>query len=282
MVGFKPSVLMKVMRTATLILPLILSAISLAGGQALGAPTVSVPDFKNEVANIPWWSASVSTQLADALANELAATGGLQVVERQNVQAVLSEQEMAELGIVRPAEESAQSGQMTGAQYVILGRVNSYQADVEEKSEGSSSSFLGFGSTQAAYEAKAYIAIDLRVVDTTTGVIVGSRTVEGTAKDTAEVEARGGSLAPLAGLIGSATNATGGGAIALGVIGSFSQSEVSAEKKQTPVGKAIRAALIEASNYVDCVLVRQDRCLTEYAVKDAQRRQRTLDALELD
>ena len=273
------------MRTSTLISSLIFSAISLTTGQALGAPTVSVPDFKNEVANIPWWSASVSTQLADALANELAATGGLQVVERQNVQAVLSEQEMAELGIVRPVEESeqsAQSGQMTGAQYVILGRVNSYQADVEEKSEGSSSSFLGFGSTQAAYEAKAYIAIDLRVVDTTTGVIVGSRTVEGTAKDTAEVEARGGSLAPLAGLIGSATNATGGGAIALGVIGSFSQSEVSAEKKQTPVGKAIRAALIEASNYVDCVLVRQDRCLTEYAVKDAGRRQRTLDVLELD
>lgn len=270
------------MRTTTLILPLIFSAMSLAGGQALGAPTVSVPDFKNEVANIPWWSASVSTQLADALANELAATG-VQVVERQHIQEVLSEQELAELGIVRPAaEESAQSGQMAGAQYLILGRVNAYEAEVEEKAEGKSSSFLGFGSTQAAYEAKAYIAIDLRVVDTTTGVVVGSRTVEGTAKDTTEVEARGGSLGPLAGLIGSATNATGGGAIALGVIGSFSQSEVSAEKKQTPVGKAIRAALIEASNYVDCVLVRQDRCLTEYAAKDAERRQRTLDVLELN
>lgn len=272
------------MRTSTLIPSLIFtvfSAISLTTGQALGAPTVSVPDFKNEVTNIPWWSASVSTQLADALANELAATG-VQVVERQHVQEVLSEQEMAELGIVRPAEESALSGQMTGAQYLILGRVNAYEAGVEEKTEGTSSSFLGFANTQAAVEAKAYIAIDLRVVDTTTGVIVGSRTVEGTAKDTSEVEARGGSLAPLAGLIGSATNATGGGAIALGVIGSFSQSEVSAEKKQTPVGKAIRAALIEASNYVDCVLVRQDRCLTEYAVKDAERRQRTLDVLELD
>ncbi|MXZ83189.1 MAG: penicillin-binding protein activator LpoB [Synechococcus sp. SB0666_bin_14] len=269
------------MRSMNLILPLVFSALSLAGGQALGAPTVSVPDFKNEVANIPWWSASVSTQLADALANELAATG-VQFVERQHVQEVLSEQELAEFGIVRPSEESAQSGQMTGAQYLILGRVNAYEAEVEEKAKGESTSFLGFGSTQAAYEAKAYIAIDLRVVDTTTGVVVGSRTVEGTAKDTAEVEARGGSLAPLAGLIGSATNATGGGAIALGVIGSFSQSEVSAEKKQTPVGKAIRAALIEASNYVDCVLVRQDRCLTEYAVKDAERRQRTLDVLELN
>ena len=269
------------MRATTLILPLMFSAVSLVGGQALGAPTVSVPDFKNEVTNIPWWSANVSTQLADALANELAATG-VQVVERQHVQEVLSEQEMVELGIVKPAEESAQSGQMTGAQYLILGRVNAYEAEVEEKADAKSSSFLGFGSTQAAYEAKAYIAIDLRVVDTTTGVVVGSRTVEGTAKDTTEVQAQGGSLGPLAGLIGSATNATGAGAIALGVFGSFSQSEVSAEKKQTPVGKAIRAALIEASNYVDCVLVRQDRCINEYAAKDAERRQRTLDVLELN
>ena len=269
------------MRTTTWILPLILGALSLAGGgPVLAAPTVSVPDFKNEVANIPWWSASVSTQLADALANELAATG-VQVVERQQIQEVLSEQELAELGIVVPTPESAQRGQVAGAQYVVLGRVNAYEAGVEEKTEGSSNSFLGFGSSQTAHEVKAYIAINLRVVDTTTGVVVGSSTVEGTAKDTAQVQARGGSLGPLTELIGEATDAKGGGAIVLGVIGSYSQSEVSAETQQTPVAKAISAALIEASNYVDCVLVRQDRCIAEYAAKDAERRQRTLGVLDL-
>jgi len=203
-------------------------------------------------------------------------------VERQHVQEVLSEQEMAELGIVKPAQESAQSGQMTGAQYLILGRVNAYEADVKEKEEGRRSSFLGFGSDQANAEAKAYIAIDLRVVDSTTGVIIGSRTVEGTAKDTAEAQSRAGSLAPLASLIGNATDATGAGAIALGVLGSFNYNEGSAETKQTLVGQAIRAALIEASNYVDCILVRQDRCIMEYTVKDTERWQRTLDVLEIN
>ncbi|SAY38960.1 FIG00944127: hypothetical protein, partial [Candidatus Synechococcus spongiarum] len=144
------------MRT-TSILSLVLAAmVGGLGSWASARPTVSVPDFKNEVADIPWWSASVSRQLADALANELATTG-VSVVERQHVQEVLSEQELAELGIVRAAEESARSGQMMGAQYLILGRVNAYEADVEEKAEGNSSSFLGFDSTQTAVEAKAYI-----------------------------------------------------------------------------------------------------------------------------
>ena len=70
------------MRT-TFILSFVLAAIvGTLGGWVSARPTVSVPDFKNEVAKISWWSASVSTQLTDALANELAATGGLQVVER--------------------------------------------------------------------------------------------------------------------------------------------------------------------------------------------------------
>jgi len=269
------------MRT-TLVLPLVFSMVSgLGAGQALGMPTVSVPDFKNEVANVPWWSATVSTQLADALSNELAATGGLQVVERQNLQAVLSEQEMVELGIVSPGE-GPDSGQMTRAQYLILGRVNAYEAGVETKAEGSSRSFLGFGGRQTVSESKTYIAIDLRVVDSTTGEVVGFRTVEGRATDTAKIQNRGGSLAPVTGLIGDVTGATGLGSAALGAAGSFSYSEESAETQRTPVAKAIRAALIAASNYVDCILVKQDQCIEEYAAKDAARREGALDVLELD
>ena len=56
----------------------------------------------------------MSSQLADALSNELSAAGGLTVVERQNTKAVLSEQEMAELGIVKKDARAAKSGQMTG------------------------------------------------------------------------------------------------------------------------------------------------------------------------
>ena len=103
---------------------------------SIAGPTVSVPDFKNEVGQLAWWSPRVSRQLADALSNELSAAGGLTVVERQNVKAVLSEQEMAELGIVKNNDRAAKSGQMTGSQYIILGRVSGYENNVETKQSG--------------------------------------------------------------------------------------------------------------------------------------------------
>ena len=247
---------------------------------SIAGPTVSVPDFKNEVGQLAWWSPRVSRQLADALSNELSAAGGLTVVERQNVKAVLSEQEMAELGIVRKNDRAAKSGQMTGSQYVILGRVSGYENNVETKQSGSGMRFLGFGGSKDVAETKAYVSLDLRIVDTTTGEVVGYKTVEGRAKNTAQVKGSGGSLAPLAGLVGGLTGA--GGAYGLAAAGTFGYNESSSETKKTPASKAVRAALIAASDYVSCVLVRKDQCLDDYARGDVQRRQNTLDVLEMD
>ncbi|WP_413430149.1 CsgG/HfaB family protein [Synechococcus sp. Cu2B8-bc1011] len=247
---------------------------------SIAGPTVSVPDFKNEVGQLAWWSPRVSRQLADALSNELSAAGGLTVVERQNVKAVLSEQEMAELGIVRKNDRAAKSGQMTGSQYVILGRVSGYENNVETKQSGSGMRFLGFGGSKDVAETKAYVSLDLRIVDTTTGEVVGYKTVEGRAKNTAKVKGSGGSLAPLAGLVGGLTGA--GGAYGLAAAGTFGFNESSSETKKTPASKAVRAALIAASDYVSCVLVRKDQCLDDYARGDVQRRQNTLDVLEMD
>ena len=273
------------MRTTSSILPFVL--VAMMGNLcswAWAKPTVTVPDFKNEVANVSWWSKGVSIQLADALASELMASGGLQVVERQNVQAILSEQEMAELGIVRPMEDNVGSGQMTRAQYFILGQVSAYEADVEIKKDENSMSFLGFGNREGVAEAKAYVAIDLRIVDSTTGNILGSTTVEGTATNTSQLNQRGGSLKPLATVIGDATGSErGAGAVLLGVAKTFSWSEDSSETKRVPAAKAIRAALIAGSNYVDCILVQQqEQCRNKYAARDSERRKHTQGVLNLD
>jgi hypothetical protein len=51
-------------------------------------PTVSVPEFKNTVTQPTWWwQGSVAQDLAATLANELSATGDIQVVERSNLKA---------------------------------------------------------------------------------------------------------------------------------------------------------------------------------------------------
>ncbi|BAW95693.1 Curli production assembly/transport component CsgG subfamily protein [[Synechococcus] sp. NIES-970] len=227
-------------------------------------PTISVPEFKNETSgsNWWWWNNSVSQELADALSNELTATGNFRVVERQNLGAVLSEQELAELGIVRP-ETGAQRGQVTGAQYIVLGQVTSYEEGVQEESTGLGISGIRIGGFRIGgggrgSSEEAYVAVDLRVVDSTTGEVVHARTVEGRATST---ENSGGATASFAGInLGGDRTAT----------------------NRAPVGQALRAALIEATDYLSCVMVEQDGCLATYQARDDRRRENTRSILDLD
>jgi curli biogenesis system outer membrane secretion channel CsgG len=253
------------------------------GGQP-GRPTVSVPDFKNTVTQPAWWwQGPVATDLAAALANELQATGTLQVVERSNLGAVLSEQELAELGIVRKGPTAARKGQMTGARYIVLGTVTSYDSNVEEKSSGSNFGLMGFGTNQQQLETKDYVAIDIRVVDSSTGEVVGARTVEGRASNIAEAKEQGVSLLPLAGAaLLLAPNMGRTGQVLTGAAGTLSFGNNRSQAQRTPAAKAIRAALTEASDYVSCVLVPQGDCLARFAAKDQLRRERNQGVLKLD
>jgi curli biogenesis system outer membrane secretion channel CsgG len=223
-------------------------------------PTISVPSFKNET-NWWWWKSSTASQLGDALSNELSATGNFKVVERQKLQAVLSEQELAEAGLVKKPTR-AKKGELTGAQYVVLGRVTAFEEGVSKKSGGNATSGCLFGICAGGGEQKseidAYISIDLRVVDTTTGEVAYSRTIEGRATDKAQANSSG-----------------------ISIMG-FQTGSNSAEEKKAPVGKALRAALIETTEYLSCVMYKKDACINTYQAKDTKRRQGTQDVLKLD
>lgn len=225
-------------------------------------PSISVPDFKNET-NWWWWKSDTSRQLADALSNELNSTGKFTVVERQKLDAVLSEQELAELGLVKK-ETAAQKGELTGARYLVLGKVTSYEEGVAEESSGGSFGInlgiVNFGNSGRKSKQEAYVAIDLRVVDTTTGEVVYSRTVEGRAVD--EAESTSNNVGFLGGLINTGND--------------------SQKVQKAPVGKALRAGIIEIANYLSCVMVEKDNCVSEYEAKEQRRRQNTLDSLELE
>ena len=223
-------------------------------------PTISVPSFKNET-NWWWWKSSTASQLGDALSNELSATGNFKVVERQKLQSVLSEQELAEAGLVKKTTR-AKTGQLTGAQYVVLGRVTSFEEGVSKKSGGNQTSgcFMGIcaGGGEQKSEVEAYVSIDLRVVDTTTGEVAYSRTIEGRATDKAQASSN-----------------------SIGIFG-FQTGSNSSEEKKAPVGKALRAAIIETTEYLSCVMYKKDACINTYQAKDTKRRQGTQDVLKLD
>lgn len=252
--------------------------------RAQSRPTVSVPDFKNTVTQPAWWwQGPVATDLASVLANELQATGTLQVVERNKLGAVLSEQELAELGLVRRGPSAATKGNLTGARYIVLGTVTSYDTNVEEKSSGSNFGLLGFGKNQQQLETKDYVAIDIRIVDSSTGEIVGQRTVEGRASNVASANQQGVSLLPAAGAaLLLFPNMGRTGQVLTGAAGTLNFGNNSSQAQRTPAAKAIRAALIDAAGYVSCVLAPQGDCLARYQAQDQERRQRTQGVLQLE
>ena len=51
---------------------------------------------------------------------------------------------------------------------------------------------------------------------------------------------------------------------------------------KAPVGKALRAGLVEITNYLSCVMVDKGSCVAEFEKKEQRRRENTQKVLELE
>lgn len=211
-------------------------------------PVVAVVEFRNQT-SAGWWGGGVGRELADMLANELAATEAFRVVEREKLDEVLREQDLGAGGRINPST-SAQVGNVTGAQYLVTGTLSSWEENTSGGGAGISYRGIGLG----AAKKDAYLAVDIRVIDASSGEVVHSRSVEG----------RSG---------GYSLRATG---YRRGFGGSLAKHD------NTPAGKAIRAALIEATDYLACVMVDRDGCESSYSAKENSRRKRTRGSIRLD
>jgi curli biogenesis system outer membrane secretion channel CsgG len=222
----------------------------LVTGAAFAAdrPSVAVAEFKNET-HASWWYSDVGRDLAGMLTNELAGTGKFKVLERSKLPAVLDEQDLAASGRISPAT-GAKIGKVTGAKYLVFATVTAF--DTHTAGTGGGISFRGIN--VGGKKEDAYLAVDLRVVDTTTGEIEYTRTVEG----------RAGSY----GVTGGVYRGGFGGQLG--------------KYENTPTGKAIRAAIIEISDYLGCAMVDKDSCLDEYKAKESSRREKTKKTIKLD
>ena len=229
---------------------LCVSLVFVSSSFASGKPRVGVLRFTNDT-NAGWWRASVGRELQDMLASELASTKSFQVLERKEIDAVLGEQDLGASGRVSKSTK-AKMGRIKGAQYLIAGTVSAF----EENTSGTGGGFGIAGFSIGGKKEKAYIAVDLKVIDATTGEIVDSRTVE-------------------------ASSSSGGLSLG-GHIGMFSGSLGRYEK--TPTGKAIRACIIEIADYLQCSMIkgRDDSCMDEYAAKESSRRENTKKSIDLE
>ena len=211
-------------------------------------PRLAVVDFRNDT-SAGWWYGGAGRDLASMLTNELASDEKFRLVEREKLNAVLEEQDLATSGRVSQ-KTAAKFGKMTGAQYIVTGAVSAF----EQQTQGGGGGLSFHGISVGGKKDDAYIAVDIRVVDTTTGEVVHTRTVE--ARSTSYGVAVGASRGGLAGGLSKYSN--------------------------TPTGKAIRACLVEVSEYLGCVMVDQDDCTAAYSAKEKSRREKDKKAIKIE
>jgi curli biogenesis system outer membrane secretion channel CsgG len=113
------------------------------------------------------------TGVSDMLATALVKSGKFVVVERKEIEKVLQEQKMGLSGVI--TEETApQVGRMLGVDMLVVGSVS--ELGTKQRSIGGSIPLVGAGVTTKTARA----AVDIRLVNTTTGEIIAAETEEGT------------------------------------------------------------------------------------------------------
>jgi curli biogenesis system outer membrane secretion channel CsgG len=219
-----------------------------AAAEAPRKPVLGVLKLQDETGAMPF-QGGVGRVMTNILTNELAARLRFTVVERRRLMAILEEQDLAASGRLKPGD-GAKIGQLTGADYLVMGTVTAFERGVEKRKSSGFIGVLGGGKNSET----AYLAVDLRVVDTTTGEIAYARSIEGrTTKTQTSMNVNLG--------------AAGFGYESL-------QSDADA--------KVVRSAIIEIIDYLECAMVIRDACLNAYAEKEQRRTDTTRKVLKHD
>jgi len=187
---------------------------------------IAVARFENKSADSRnWWSPQIGDGMADMLTTALVNSGRYIVLERQNLDTVLSEQDLGASGRIRQ-DTAAAIGEIEGAELLVVAAVTEFEGNAGgTRAGGGGIGGRVFGAL-AGGSRKAHMAIDLRVVDSRTSRILAATSVEGEAKDF-DI---GGAL--------------GGWSGSVGMGGALSTWE------NTPREKALRAVIEGAVDYV--------------------------------
>ena len=206
---------------------------------------------------IGFWKPSYEIRLAEILSTELANTGNFTVVERENLYEVLGEQGLAG---VNP-KTAAKKDNLTQANYIIIASLSDYIPNTagSRKNQAGRVAFVTFANDRE--QVDTYIAFDLRVINTSTGSIAYSRTIEGISSSVKKSDTIG--------LNFNAFFGAGGG------------SGTTVTEEATPATRAIRAAMVNIVEYLDCHLYAKDQCVAKFEAEDAKRKDSTKGTLNL-
>jgi len=144
---------------------------------------IAVLDFDQKSAR---GYARIGSGMADMLATELLNTNRFIVLERQKLSGVLAEQDLVRSGRIQPGT-GAPTGQVEGAELLVTGAITEFEPNYQGGGIGIGGGHVGhhhagIGGIGLGLK-QAYVAMDLRIVDTRTSRIVAATTVTGKASD---------------------------------------------------------------------------------------------------
>ena len=147
-------------------------------GYAYGAQlkkTVAVSRFENSTDTAG--QAAVGAAMADQLADALIQSGKFVVIERQTLEDVIAEQDIAASGRAA-VSGTAQTGKIIPAQILLKGTVSEFEAETQKGGTGITVSGISLGSSKS----QAHVAVIVRIIDSTSGQVLDSVRVEGEAR----------------------------------------------------------------------------------------------------
>jgi curli biogenesis system outer membrane secretion channel CsgG len=186
---------------------------------------IAVADFDVKAAKA---TGEIGSGLREMLVTALINSNRFSVVERQVLSAVMQEQELAASGAAQ-AGTAAQRGKIKTADIIITAAVTEFEPQATGGQAGlGGGGGIGkgiLGGVLGGALNKAHMALDIRIVDTSTSEILAATRVQGQATDIA-------------------------GGIGVGFLGSWALGGGLSGYANTPMEKAIRTCIVEAVNYI--------------------------------
>jgi len=151
------------------------------------------------------------------------------VLERQALSAVMQEQELASSGAAQQGAGGPQRGKIKTADLIISAAVTEFEPQASGGRAGiGGGAGVGsgiLGGLLGASLNKSHMALDIRIIDSSTSEVLASTRVQGEASDV-------------------------GGAIMAGFFGGWALGGGLSAYANTPMEKAIRVCIIEAVRYI--------------------------------
>jgi len=187
---------------------------------------VAIADFDVKAAKA---TGEIGGGLREMLVTALINSNRFSVVERQVLNAIMQEQELSASGAAQQGAGGPQRGRIKTADIIVTAAVTEF----EPQASGGSAGIGGGGSVASgvlggllgASMNKAHMALDIRVVDTSTSEVLAATRVQGQASDVA-------------------------GGFMMGFMGNWALGGGLSAYANTPMEKAIRVCIIEAVRYI--------------------------------